>query len=261
MLTEERRERILEILRVENRVKVKNLSQSFSVSTETIRRDLEHLENINKLKRTHGGAVKKKNVEVQEYYFQEKKKLNLAQKTFIAKRAAQMVDDGDIIAMGSGSTVLQMVEYLKEKKNLTVLTSSLPLINSFVSLQMKGEFNGKLILIGGEINYNSFSAEGKVAENTLDEFSINKAFFSSDGVSLEKGASIFSMAEGGMISSMVKNCETSILMADSSKMGKNQFYRVLPLERFDIIVSDTSIPENWKASLEGIQWIQSESWN
>ena len=134
MLPVERRKQILSTLKTDKRVYVGALSRAFSVSEETIRRDLERLEAEGIVSRAYGGAVLNED-EHQETPYDVRRRSDVSLKTAIAKITASLIHDGEYIILDESSTSFFVAKELKEKKNLTVITNSMEIIREIASVQ------------------------------------------------------------------------------------------------------------------------------
>lgn len=141
---EQRQNEILDLLEKQGSVRVTNLSAHFGISGATIRKDIRALEEQGKLRRTHGGAI---SIERSEISREEAEMTSHPQKTAIAKRAAQLVVDGDIFLVQSGSTCLEFVRALKGKRNITLITCDL----KAALLAEEVLENGTVIILGGPL--------------------------------------------------------------------------------------------------------------
>ena len=142
----ERRQKILDLLNIENRVLVSELSRRFSISEVTIRNDLAELEHRGLLERVHGGAISTK----RGYYnmtLTERSQANVEAKKIVAERAAAIVDDGETLLINAGTTTLLVAMELKKKRNLKVVTNSIPIAQAIADSE-----GNSAILLGGELN-------------------------------------------------------------------------------------------------------------
>jgi len=256
VLAEERKQVILEELNNFGKVKVLPLAERFQVSSETIRRDLDALEQLGKLKRVYGGAVKQL-YEAGEPPYQQRQDINLAAKRAIGKQAAQLLQDGDTVIIDVGTTMLEFARAIKGRKNLTVLTNSLPVAALLSESLYQHVFTGKVIILGGEINTEQQSISGPLCEKMLETFHIDKAFISIGGISLTTGISDYDVNESMVSKMMAKVSKSVIVLADQSKIGVHAFCKIAPLEEVDVIVSDQQRPASWVNELEakGVTWM------
>jgi len=239
---EERKRKILEQLVREEKVQVHAMAEELSVSAETIRRDLDRLDKEGKLKKVYGGAVQH---DAMERPFEQKTLLHVAEKREIGRLAASLVEDGDRIMIGSGTTPLGMISYLKDKKNVTIITHSTPVMR----LAME-HFPGRIISIGGELNTSQQSARGPLAEWTLQQLKANKAFIAAGGVSVTDGVTDYDLSEANISRKMMERADDVIVLADHSKLGKTTFAHICPLKNVDVLISDRGCPEEWVRGLQ-----------
>ncbi|ASR47465.1 DeoR family transcriptional regulator [Paenibacillus kribbensis] len=252
---EKRRKEILQELDERDKVYVKELAEKFGVTTETIRRDLDKLESLNKLKKIFGGAIKTSHQKL-EWIYSDRESINLEVKRKLAAEAAKWVEDNDIIFLQAGSTVAQMPPFLRDKKELTVVSNSVPIIFEFAQYKRNGEFNGRVIQIGGELQVSSMGMSGVLAQDMLRDITINKAFFSCGGFTPEN-ISTFQSESALMTKSLLAQSQKKVLVADASKMGVKHLYKVTSLLEVDMIITNTDLPEEWKphTELSSLQWV------
>ena len=191
-----RQEDILKELNQKGYVNVVDLCETHNVSTVTIRKDLNFLENQKLLHRTHGGASQQP-IYAYERDVNDKETLQVEQKKEIANEALKYISNNDYIILGSGSNIHYLSRIIKGFQKLTVLTPSLK-----VSLELCKELNVDTIQLGGDIRNSSTSAVGPIAEATLNQFSCNKLFLGADGVDLEFGLSTSNALEAHLNKAM-----------------------------------------------------------
>ncbi|HWR06210.1 DeoR/GlpR family DNA-binding transcription regulator [Sporomusa sp.] len=252
---EQRRQKILDELNVKDKVYVKTLAQKFDVSMETIRRDLDYLATNNQLTKIFGGAIKVKNTRL-ELLYNERAVYNLQSKKIIAAAAANFIEDNDTIALLGGSTLEQMTPHLLTKKNLFVVTNSLPISFGLLNYRKEGAFDGRVIVIGGETNAASMATSGFFAEDMLTQLSVNKAFLSCAGFS-PSNISTFMEEHIRLSKLLVEKSDLSILVADSSKLNVHHLYNFATLKDFDMVVCDHGIPDEWINDIDSdqLQWL------
>ncbi len=256
VLAEERKRIILEELNRNGKVKVEPLAKQFQVSNETIRRDLDGLEQQGMLKRVYGGAVKESYSNGEPPYVQ-RQSLNQKAKQAIGRRAAALLKDGDTIVIDTGTTVLELARSIQGVKQLTVLTTSIPVASMLIDSLNQGMFSGKVILLGGEINSEQQSISGPLCEKMLQTFYVDKAFVSIGGISLATGISDYDINESMVSRIMTEVAKEVVVLADRSKIGVQAFCKIVSLDAVDVIISDQEPPSSWQAELEerGITWM------
>lgn len=239
MLSEDRYKKILNILEKENSVKVATLTKLFNVSVETIRRDLEYMENQGLLKRVHGGAVLDKIDSVQNSFLVRETKY-IAEKKQIGEFVSKYINENQSIAMDVSTTNLEIAKVLKTKfKRLTVLTNSLPIIN-----ELSGMEKYTLVIPGGILRHEELSIVGDMAEDNFNHFHVDTALISISGISLREGLTDYCFDEIKVKKKMMKIAREIIIVADSSKFDTVSLVKVCELDEINIIVTDSNIKKN-----------------
>ncbi|MFN2340792.1 MAG: DeoR/GlpR family DNA-binding transcription regulator, partial [Halanaerobium sp.] len=195
---ERRKKEILRIINSKGQVETAELAEQMEVSTETIRRYFKQLEKDNNLKMVYGGAVKV-SFDKKEPEHLKREVLHRHEKDIIARRAADLIEDDDVIAVDEGTTTFQLINYIMYKENLTVISSSLPFISELINYKNKNLFSGEIILIGGRVNARHKRSSGTIAVKMMDYFHIDKAFISASGIVNDYGFTDFE-TEKGMLS-------------------------------------------------------------
>lgn len=256
---EKRREKILEKLNNNNKVYVKSMAEEFDVATETIRRDLDYLDKHKKLSKIFGGAVKIKTNRL-ELIHSERELVHQEGKQKIAATAADLIEDNDTIALQGGSTIEQLVPYLLGKRNLTVVTNSLPITYALLNKKEAGSFDGRIVMLGGETSYSSMSTNGFFAEDMLAKINFNKAFFSCAGFT-PTSISTYLYEHIALSKLLIEKSALNILLADASKININHLYEFASLDEIDIVVCDAPMPVKWQkeTNLSRLQWLTAEN--
>ncbi|WP_312473526.1 DeoR/GlpR family DNA-binding transcription regulator [Neobacillus sp.] len=257
VLPEERKNEILKELNKMGKVKVIELVEQFNVSEETVRRDLMILEEKGLLKRVYGGAIKTV-FGFEEPPFTHRTTVNQEAKVKVGKKAVELISNGDVIVIDVGTTMLEFAQCINNKKDITILTNSLPVSSVLTELLNQNMFTGQILLLGGQIDPKQQSISGGLTEQMLNQFNIDKAFISAGGVSLQSGVSNYHLHEALVSRKMVEVAKQVILLTDYSKFGVDTFCKVCPLEKVDVIVCEQPFPEEWRndSKLEEINWIQ-----
>lgn len=237
MFAEERKREILRILSQERKVKTLSLSQIFCVSEPTIRRDISELEEQGLLIRTHGGAIAIDAAEV-EPSFNEKKERFSTEKLEIGRLAAGLVKDHDTILLDSGTTTMAIARALRAK-SLTVLTNSLD-----IAATLEDNPDIEIIVIGGQMRWNTRALVGSLAEKSLEGFRVNIAFVGANGFD-ETGFMTPNLIEAQTKRKMIEIADRAFIVADSSKYQKNQLCVFAKLREAKGIISDSLLPESY----------------
>lgn len=231
-----RLESIMNIIAQNKSVKVSELSERLGVTEKTIRQDLNKLKDMNMVSRVHGGAMIQNDVN-EIFPVSVRKTKNFDIKERLARAAAAMIEDGDVIILDSGSTVLPMTQYIE--KNVIVITNDL-----YVANRLLGKSNVSLYMIGGQLNpqsNSSYNFIGKASLAMLQRCTANKAFIGTSAVNFKRGLMVFSDAEAEMKRAMIETASQVIVLADHSKFNKSAFSSFATLDDIDMMIVDSSI--------------------
>jgi DeoR/GlpR family transcriptional regulator of sugar metabolism len=240
MLPNQRKEKIIEMLKEDGSAKVVELARIFKVTEVTIRQDLEKLEIEGLIIREHGGAYLK-NVADQVQRFSLANQDNLDKKAIIAQKCLEFIEDGDTIILDSGSTTTEIAKLLRGYKNLTVITNALN-----IALMLGVEPNIEVIMTGGEFKPPTLSLTGQKAADFFKGLNVQKLFLATAGISLKSGLTYPSISDLVVKKAMIDAAETTYLVADSTKMGKNALASLGALSLIDYIITDNEIEEKHK---------------
>lgn len=235
MLLEDRQRQILEALETKGSVVMSDLVARFVVSEMTIRRDLDTLESKGLLKRVRGGAVSSRGRSYEPPFLIRASK-NQAEKQRIAHAAAEMIHDGDSVALDVGTTTLEITKHLAEKRNLTIVTASLHIANVLARHP-----DIRVILTGGILRPVELSLIGHVAEQTFSEFYVDKLFLGVGGIDFQAGLTEFSLEDALVKRMAIRNAKEIIAVADSSKFGQVALAEIAPLNVLSCLVSDNGL--------------------
>ncbi|MCY6957147.1 DeoR/GlpR family DNA-binding transcription regulator [Clostridium brassicae] len=207
------------------------LCEIFNVSKNTIRRDVSELEKKGIIKKVYGGVTvtnKKSTIP-----FAERQISNLNEKKLIGKLASELVEDRDIIFIDSGTTTLQMVPFLKNKQNLTIITNNLVVIQEAIAYD-----NLNILSTGGTLYRNTSSFVGIETLNFLKQYNISKAFMAASGISISKGITNSSPLESEIKRTMVENSDKVFILADSSKVDIVSLMTYCSIKEIDALITD-----------------------
>lgn len=246
----DRRTKIIEIVQQSGSMTVAELCDLFDVSEMTIRRDLRDLDREGVLRRVHGGAVSSLGRSYEPPYTVRSTR-NAEIKRAIGLKAAELIVDGDSIALDVGTTTLEITQALQGKHNLTIITASLPIANEIVSnLSLTSEV--RLILTGGIIRSGELSMIGNIAAQTYADFHVDKAFIGVGGISEEDGLTEYNLEDAIVKKPMIQNAQQRIVVADSTKIGRTTFTAFAPLSMVDTLITDSKIPAEALSRLEAL---------
>lgn len=244
MLPVQRREKILEMIKEDGHAKVLQLSKIFKVTEVTIRQDLEKLEADGFVVREHGGAyLKDVGIHAKNILLQNQE--NLEEKSAIAQKAIEFINDGDTIILDSGSTTTEIAKLISGFKNLTVITNSL---NIALILGADPEIN--LVVTGGEFKAPTLSLTGQKAADFFGNLHVDKLFLATAGITLKSGLTYPSISDICVKRAMIESANIVYLVADSTKIGKSSFASLGALSLIDYLITDSKINEDYVAMLK-----------
>ncbi len=259
MLQAERRAAILRFLEESHSVTVAQLCEALQVSDMTVRRDLREMETQSLLRRVHGGAIRVARHSYEPPYTLRENHLHRT-KQQIARKAIELIANGDTIALDVGTTTLEVARALHNQRELTVITSSLPVINEIVR-RYSLVSDIRLIVTGGIVRASEMSMIGHHAERLYEELHVDKAFVGVGGLSLEHGLTEYNLDDALVKRAMIATADQVVVVADGSKFNRVTFASIAPLSEVDVIVTDYSADARTVGSLQsmGIELIFAES--
>ena len=235
-----RKHKILEILSAKDSAEVADLAMEIGTSEITIRRDLNTLAKQGLLTRTHGGAIRN-DFDKPKIAFFDKNDVNATAKEEIAQKAAELVNDGDVIFLDCGSTVFRMCKYLKNRK-IKVVTNSIPVLLELINSESQINF------AGGEIDALRQAAHGLIAIKHIARYKADRAFVGVDGISIANGLSANSEKEAEMTMTMANNAKETYFLCDSSKFETEKYFRFADISFVKNIVTDSKVHLSLKES-------------
>lgn len=246
MLAIERRNQILEKLQADGKVIVSELSQKYGVSEETIRRDLEKLENDGYAVKSYGGAVINDSISI-ELPFNVRKNRNVVAKQRIAEIVSGMVHDGDSIILDASSTAVYIAKKLEEKgkKNLTLITNSIEVIVELFDVD-----DWQILSTGGILHRESFALVGYQTDRMLQCYHVDKAIISCKGFDISIGITDSDEIHANNKRTMLRCANEKILAVDSSKFGRTALSTYGTLEDIDSVVTEERPDEKWLQAFE-----------
>lgn len=246
LFPEERKQKILDLIEKNEKVTVLELSNLLNVSGSTIRTYLRQLERAGLLRRTHGGAMANSKASY-ELAPEDKQVKYLEEKRAIAKTALSYIEDGDTIILDTGTTNFELVNLLKSKKNLTILTNDILIANR---LENYNDIN--VIMIGGILKKRFHCTTGNLGLNMIENMVVDKAFMATNSLSMRRGASTPDITLAEIKRSMVSISDKVIMLCDSSKLGRNSFISFADIEDINTLITDSGIQEKCKKQFESL---------
>jgi DeoR family transcriptional regulator, aga operon transcriptional repressor len=242
--TPERQKQILSLLDRQGRLSVAEIVQQFSISEATARRDLESLALQGKAQRVHGGVISVEQAPP-ELPILEREREQPDEKTRIGRAAASLVADKETVFLGSGTTVLEVARNLRDRKQLTVITNSLPVLNTLAGLK-----EITVISLGGMLRESELSFIGHITEQALSEVRVDKVFMGIRGLSLEHGLANDYLQETLTDRAILKIGREVVIVADYSKVNRVSTALLAPLEAMNTFVTDAKADKKFLQALK-----------
>lgn len=231
MFATERRQIILEFVRVKGTASLRDIAAAVNSSEVTVRRDIRRLDEEGLLDRRRGGAVWPGGLSHEPSY-RQKSQVAAAEKAAIARLAATMVDEGDAIFLGAGTTTQKLATALSRTSDLTVVT------NSVLVAQVLAASKAEVVVTGGSLRGSTFSLVGSVAEQSLAKVRVRYAFLSGNGLTAERGLSTPNILAAGMDTVIAHCAHEVVVLADRTKLGVDTMFQTVPVEAITHLVTD-----------------------
>jgi DeoR family fructose operon transcriptional repressor len=232
MRSDIRKQKILELLKENDSVRVSSLSRLFDVSEVTVRIYLEDLEKKGLLTRIHGGAVSS----YKPYYsmsLNQRLETNQSAKEAIANRIRELIEPNDTIMLNAGTTTLMVMRRFPAEYNLSIVTNSIS-----IALEASGNPNFNVILLGGSVNTKYQFTYGNDTVEELKKYHADKLILSVDGIDIKQGFSTYYNREAAVAKAMMEQSGCCIIAADRSKFAHNAFTKISDLSLADYIVTN-----------------------
>lgn len=241
MLAIERTQYIMKTLQENKVISVNELSKVIQVTEETIRRDLEKLENQGLISRVHGGAYLREGFG-NETPTEVRGKIYQKEKEKIAKMSLTYINDYDSILLDCSTTANYIAKEIKASgKKISVVTNSM-----LVAKELEDAEQVRLILLGGEYRNSTKSFCGAITVEALNHYYVDKVFISSAGICAEAGITDYTLEEATIRTGMIKQAKTCFYVADITKIGRKAIYRIGDLEDVDYLIVNESIDKQSK---------------
>ncbi|QEH61479.1 fructose operon transcriptional repressor [Spiroplasma chinense] len=239
MLKDERRERIIEIIREKGFVKNVVLSELTNSTIQTIISDVNELHDEGLIMKVYGGAKSLENgvKKTQEPFDEEKSKINLTAKELIAKKAVEQIEDGDLVFLDTGTTTKKMLKFIA-KKNVTIVTNGFSIALELIEQDIQ------VCLVGGTIIPSTHATAGELALKFIDNFHFDKAFIGMNSLDNNKFYTT-NIQEATIKERVIKNSGTSFILMDSSKFNSQNRIKV------DVKSETSLISENIPPDFKG----------
>ncbi|WP_127358872.1 DeoR/GlpR family DNA-binding transcription regulator [Actinacidiphila soli] len=240
----ERRQLILEMVRANGAVSLRELARVVQTSEVTVRRDVRALEAEGLLDRRHGGAVLPGGF-TRESGIPQKSHLAAAEKTAIADLAASLVEEGGAIVVGAGTTTQELARRLARVPGLTVVTNSL-----LVAQALAHANRVEVVMTGGTLRGTNYALVGSGAEQSLQGLRVSRAFLSGAGLTAERGLSTSNMLSASVDRALVQAAAEVVVLADHTKLGTDTMFQTVPTDVITRLVTDEPAPGDERAATE-----------
>ena len=242
--TPERQKQILSLLARQGRLRVTEIVEQFSISEATARRDVESLASQGKAQRVHGGIITLEQAPP-ELPILERESEQADEKVLIGRATAELISDRETVFLGSGTTVLEVARNIRNHKNLTVITNSLPVLNVLTGIK-----DITIISLGGMLRDSELSFIGHITEQALTEVRADKVIMGTRGVSLEHGLTNDYLEETLTDRAILKIGREVIIVADHTKVNRVSTALLAPLESVNTFVTDSKSDKKFIQSLK-----------
>lgn len=238
MFAEERRRRIVDMVHARSKIVIPELCDHFGVSASTIRNDLRDLQEEGKITRTHGGAIINSKSGYEPLPL-DKGTHHVERKRAIGRRAAELIENGDIIAIGTGTTTLEFVRCLDPSLELTVVVNDIR-----IAAHLEQAAGYRVILLGGTLRNNFHYTQMPPDNDYLAGMNIDKAFITCNGIDVRRGVTTPDPALAHDIRSVIAASSELYVLCDSSKFGAVTFSRIAELSAVTRVITDSGIAED-----------------
>jgi DeoR family transcriptional regulator, fructose operon transcriptional repressor len=236
---EERQQAIADLVTRRGRLSVNDLAQEYAVTTETVRRDLSVLERAGIVRRVHGGAIPAQSLTVLEIGLHDRDQSRADEKERIAKAAIDLLPTtGGSVLLDAGTTTARLATVIPRDLKLTIVTNAVP-----VAARLAGLANVDLHMLPGRVRRTTQAAVGEDTVAALQMLRADVAFLGTNGLTLRHGLSTPDYSEAAAKRAMVKCAQRVIVLADSSKVGREHTIRFADLSEVDVFVTDSGITD------------------
>lgn len=242
----ERHEQLLKFVERHQRVTVNQICEQFAISPATARRDLEVLSERGEIERFHGGAKAIRQAPPEAPVLQRAGE-QAEEKKRIGQETAELISDGETVFLGSGTTVLEVARHLRDRRDLTVITNSLLVINALANVP-----SITVVGLGGVLRQSELSMIGHITEQALREVRMDKVILGMRAISLEAGMTNDYLPEVMTDRAIIQMAPELIVVADHTKFGKIASAYLASVQRIATLVTDSDTDAELLARLEAM---------
>ena len=246
MIKNQRQNKLLELLKINNLMSVSELAEILNTSKMTVRRDLEYFEQSGLIQKIHGGAILTKGDNVQSS-FQERIVEYSTEKQRIGIEATKLIKEGSIVFFDSGTTPLAIVENIPDHLNFTAITTGLA-----TAIALCNKPNVNVVSIGGDVHCSSYTSMNHLAVEMIEKLNADLAFISTKAFSIPEGTyeSLLPLIE--IKRAIVSVSKKVVLVADHSKFENKSLCLSIPMSNIDMIITDDKTPQHLIGEIENI---------
>ena len=238
MLKADRHNRIIEQIQSKGAVEISQLRRIFDAGEMTVRRDLDELAARGLVIRTHGGATLPEGNSLIESPFKVRLNRNMNQKKAIARRALDFIKDGQRIFIDSGTTAYNLAQMIDDSKKIVVVTNA---VN--IAIELNERINISVISVGGELKKNTYSCTGFYTEDMIRKLKTDMAFVGVSGIGADGELYNVSVQEVGVKKAIMESTKDIVILADSSKIGFEEFASFGNLKAAGHLITDAGASE------------------
>lgn len=243
----ERQDRIASLVNERGSLTVLELSEIFSVSEATIRRDLITLAGQKHIRRVHGGAVRASKVATSETPILQRQLEHQEEKKRIGQATADLIRNGDTLLLLGGSTGLAVARELQQHDDLTIVTDSL-----LIAHELLQHGKHKLIMVGGTIDPDEQAVRGTLSRLILQQLHVDKVVIGAKAISLARGVSAETLEEAELFRACMDCADHVIVVTDSSKFQKSALAKIVSVEHIHALVTDRELERDTVQKLQEI---------
>lgn len=235
MLKKERHAFIKREIDIHNKVLSSDLSSQLNVSEDTIRRDLQELEDAGLLSKVHGGALSKSI----QFSLHESAVYSQPEKITIAEKARGLIKDGMIVLLSGGTTIIELIRSLPADLKATFVTVSIP-----TALELLNHPSSEVIFLGNKLLKNAQMAVGAEVVQKLCEIKADLCFLGTNSIDVNEGLTDLEWEVIEVKKAMIKNTRKTVLLSISKKLNTVQRLKICSLEEVDILITELDPHDN-----------------
>jgi DeoR/GlpR family transcriptional regulator of sugar metabolism len=229
MLKKERHAFIVREINIHNKVLSSDLSTQLTVSEDTIRRDLQELHEEGILNKVHGGAISKSI----QFSLQNNTVYSQPDKIIIAQKASSLIQDGMIVLLSGGTTIIELIKALSPDLNATFITASIP-----TALELLNHPTAEVIFVGNKLLKNAQMAVGAAVIEKLSEIKADLCFLGTNSIDAVEGITDLEWEAIEVKKAMIKSAKKTIALAISKKLNTTQRLMVCKIEAVDLLITE-----------------------